>query len=107
MRNKWVLKFRHFLHELVGKFAPTSIKQRIMSCEEITRIMASEQHLAPSKKFWFYMHNFICSCCSNYQAQFNLISLNSKKILTTDLSDEQKSRIENSKKDILNQLKTK
>lgn len=105
MNNKWVLKFRHLLHDLVEKFAPESVKNKIMGCEEITRIMASETNLPITKKFWFSIHNFICTCCSSYKAQFNLIKINSKKMLNTELTNEQKSRIESSKKDILNLIK--
>lgn len=107
MRNKWVLKFRHMLHDLVNNFAPNSIKIRIMSCENITKIMASEEKLSPAKKFWFNVHNFICSCCSNYQDQFNIIKINSKKLVSPDLTEEQKQRIENSKSDLLKQLSNK
>ena len=107
MSNKWILKFRNLMHKLVMEYAPRSIQIKIMSCEEVTRIMASEIHLSWTKKFWFGMHKFACSCCSSYQAQFDIIKMKSQSLNKQSLTEDQKTRIANSKKDILNKFSNK
>lgn len=104
MKNKWVLKFRNFMHDFLMSVAPLRLKKKIMSCEEITKIMASDTEMPVSKKFWFKMHNFLCSCCSNYQDQFKIIKIQSHKLMTRELSNEEKERIKNSKKDIISKI---
>ncbi len=99
--SKISYKFRSLLHDVIFDYAPDFIKKKLMSCEEMTKIMAMEQTLSTKKKLWYKAHNYICLCCDNCEGQFKLINLKSKDLVSTDLTNAQKERIAHSKNDVL------
>ena len=98
---------RNILHDLVFGLAPTPLKKRLMSCEEITFIMANDTKLSTSKKIWFNCHYFLCSCCESYYKQFKIIENQSKDLFNQDLDTDAKSRVVESKSDALKKFQSK
>jgi hypothetical protein len=103
--NKLIRIFRHLLHELVLFMVPKSIRKNMLSCEEVSRILADEEGHNSASVFKLKMHLFICQCCTDYSKQLNVIDERSRALSKVSLSDEQKSMIKKSQEKAINSLK--
>ena len=96
---------RRIVHDILMVISPPFLKRKLMSCKEISEILAKETELSGSKKLMFKMHLLICQCCTNYASELSLISESAKKIKAPNLNNEQLQQIQKSKQELIDRFK--
>jgi hypothetical protein len=102
--NKIMRLIRTVLHDIVVAFAPKWIKKSMLTCEEISLILASDKQIPILTKVKLKSHLLICQCCTDYKKQISLINSAAQRIKSPDLTDDQLSKISSSEKKTLEKL---
>lgn len=96
---------RRIVHDIVMVLAPKKLKKLIMSCQEVSQILATKPELTVKKKMFLKMHILICECCTNYSKELDMISKQTKIVSAPKLTEDQKLQIKNSQQELINRFK--
>lgn len=102
--NKLIRIFRHLIHEFVVLLVPRNLRKNLMTCEEVSKILANENSLSTSSTFKLKIHLFICQCCTDYSDQLKEIDAQAHKLSKIELTPQQKESVRKSQKKILESL---
>ena len=94
------------VHDLVIFTTPKWLKKKMISCEEVSKILTSNQKMGFFKKVQLKMHVLICQHCTDYKHQMIFINKSAKKIPLT-LIKTNSNQIERSKEEVLKRLRVK
>lgn len=98
-------KLRHLLHDLLMLIIPSFLRKKMMlSCSEITQIIATNEQMSFVKKMKLKSHLIICLCCSDYSDQLLMISKNCKKIKAPELTKAQLDMIKNKENSFIEEI---
>jgi hypothetical protein len=102
--NKFMRLFRKVMHDIMMSLAPKWLRKLMLTCEQISQILASDEKIPILKRIKLQSHLLICQCCKDYQTQIDLINTAAHKIAPPELSNEQLSKISKSQSKLLNDL---
>ncbi len=95
---------RKIIHDLIVTIVPKSLRRNMLTCEQVSHIIAQDIQLSKFKTFKLQMHLFICQSCLNYKKQIQTIDKAAQKLGTVQLTKEQKEQILSSKKQTINKF---
>jgi hypothetical protein len=79
----------------------------MLSCEEVSFVLASEQKITVLKRIKLKAHLMICQNCTDYTHQLEIIKKECKKIKSPQLSKEQNQQISNVQDKLIERYKQK
>lgn len=103
--NYLIRKIRFIVHELAVLLLPKFILRKLLSCEEISKILVEGENSPHRKSFRVKMHILICQCCTEYEKQLEIIEKNTQILKSMNLTEKQKEKISSSKAKVLDRLK--
>jgi hypothetical protein len=77
----------------------------MMTCEEVSKILANKDKLSTPLIFKLKMHLFICQCCTDYSNQIKTIEEQTHKMGKVELTPQQIDSVKNFQKKIIGSLK--
>ncbi|MFT6630400.1 MAG: hypothetical protein ACJAS4_000336 [Bacteriovoracaceae bacterium] len=92
------------MHEFIVHLAPRSLRKRMMTCEEVSKILANNDKLSIPLIFKLKIHLFICQCCTDYSKQIKTIEEQTHKMGKVELTPQQLESVKNSQKKIIDSL---
>ncbi len=95
--NKLIRLIRHLLHEIVVHFVPSFLKKNLLTCQEVSEILAKKPDLKRGRKIKLKMHLMICNCCNDYLGQMNIIEKSSKDLNVLHLTSDQSKKVDQGK----------
>ncbi len=98
---------RKIIHDLLMIMIPKGIRKNMLSCEEVSHIIAEDDDLKSIKKIKLKMHLFICQKCLDYKKQIQFINQNAKKIKLSNLENDLANKIEESKNSLIDKHSNK
>lgn len=102
------MKFiRKIIHDLMMIIIPKGMRKNMLSCEEVSHIIAEDHQLKSMAKIKLKMHLFICQKCLDYKKQIQFIEKNAKNIKFSAHKDGPSKRIEKSKKNLIDKYSNK
>lgn len=93
---------RKMIHDFIDWIVPRKLRRNMMTCEQVSHIIAENQQLKPLKKFKLQMHLFICQKCLDYKEQIHFLESNAKVIQLKPLDKNTKQKMESCKHELLN-----
>lgn len=103
--NKLIRVIRNFLHDFLPAITPKPLRKNLLSCKQVTELLLEADKLDWKTKMKLQIHLFICQCCTDYKTQVEFVTIKSKKIYPSVLSDEEKDRAQKIQTEVLKRLK--
>jgi len=88
-----IMKLISLARRAIFFFLPSSVKEKMLSCEEVAFIIGNQEKSSLLQQLKLYMHLFICRDCQNYKDQIKGIGY-----LTEQIKSETAPTINDSKK---------
>ena len=99
--NKVRNLIRKVIHDIFIFVAPKWLRKKILTCEEISKLITNDEKLTLPTRMKINFHIFICKCCSDYRQQINIISKSARRIKSPTLTRNQISQISSNKDSII------
>lgn len=93
---------RKIIHDLMMIIIPKSLRKNMLSCEEVSHIIAEDIKLKSLKKIKLKMHLFICQKCLDYERQIQFINKSTTKLSFSAVEDRLDDKIKESEKNLIN-----
>lgn len=103
--KKLIRLLRHTIHHLMALLMPKKILSKLLSCQEVAKILATTPKLPPVKSLRVKLHIFLCQHCTDYKDQLQIIKQKSKDLNNLEYDADQEKQMTESKHKVLKMLK--